>query len=265
MPARCGLRNDPRAVSWTMRDCERHNARDHAHVHLSRPPCRVRLKTGTLRVTILVEGGHIAEVLDKRSGINPLWTPHWDSIEPSTFDASHHSSYGGAADGPLLAGIMGHNLCLDIFGGPSPEEAAAGLIAHGEASVVPVSRSRRTDPSLIARADLPLAGLRVQRRLELRRGTVEITETVTNLTACDRPVGWTQHVTLGPPFLKNGVTRVPRLGNPFEGVRRHIRTSGLSRSRRRVRLATRTASARRHRRSAALHQTRRPRAPTPRT
>ena len=46
----------------------------------------------------------------------------------------------------------------------------------------------------------------MQRRLELRRGTVEITETVTNLTACDRPVGWTQHVTLGPPFLKNGVT-----------------------------------------------------------
>ena len=44
------------------------------------------------------------------------------------------------------------------------------------------------------------------RRLELRRSTVEITETVTNLTACDRPVGWTQHVTLGPPFLKNGVT-----------------------------------------------------------
>ena len=50
-----------------------------------------------MRVTILVEGGHIAEILDKRSGINPLWTPHWDSIEPSTFDASRHASYGGAS------------------------------------------------------------------------------------------------------------------------------------------------------------------------
>jgi len=158
-----------------------------------------------LRVTILVEGGHVAEVLDKRSGINPLWTPHWDSIEPSTFDASRHASYGGPADGALLAGIMGHNLCLDIFGGPSPEEAAAGLTAHGEASIVQYS-IEANGSVVIARADLPQAGLSVMRRLELRRSTVEITETVMNLTACDRPVGWTQHVTLGPPFLKNGVT-----------------------------------------------------------
>ena len=165
----------------------------------------VFIENGQLRVTILVEGGHIAEVLDKRSGINPLWTPHWDSIEPSTFDASRHASYGGPTDGALLAGIMGHNLCLDIFGGPSPEEAAAGLTAHGEASIVQYA-IEMNGSMLIARADLPHAGLRLQRRLELRRSTVVITETVTNLTACDRPVGWTQHVTLGPPFLKNGVT-----------------------------------------------------------
>jgi len=91
----------------------------------------VFIENGHLRVTILAEGGHIAEVLDKRSGINPLWTPHWDSREPSTFDVSRHASYGGPVDGALLAGIMGHNLCLDIFGGPSQEEAAASLTAHG--------------------------------------------------------------------------------------------------------------------------------------
>ena len=34
-----------------------------------------------LRVTVLIEGGHIAEVLDKRSGVNPLWTPGWPSID----------------------------------------------------------------------------------------------------------------------------------------------------------------------------------------
>ena len=158
-----------------------------------------------LRVTVLVEGGHLAEVLDKRSGMNPLWTPHWDSIEPSAFDASRHASYGGASDGRLLAGIMGHNLCLDIFGGPSPEEAAAGLSAHGEASVVPYA-IETLGSALIAHADLPHAGLTVTRRIELRDSALEIAETVTNLTACDRPIGWTQHVTLGPPFLKNGVT-----------------------------------------------------------
>ena len=96
----------------------------------------VSIENDHLRVTVLAEGGHIADVLDKRTGINPLWTPPWQSIEPSTFDLSQHASYGGAAEGRLLASIMGHNLCLDIFGGPSPEEAAAGLGAHGEASVV---------------------------------------------------------------------------------------------------------------------------------
>jgi hypothetical protein len=163
------------------------------------------IETPQLRVTVLVEGGHIAEVLDKRSGINPLWTPHWDSIEPSAYDASRHASYGGASDARLLAGIMGHNLCLDIFGGPSPEETAAGLTAHGEASVVPYAIDTH-GVVMIASAELPQAGLTVTRRIELRRELVEIAETVTNLTACDRPVGWTQHVTLGPPFLKNGVT-----------------------------------------------------------
>src|SRR5262245_60230360 len=97
----------------------------------------VSIDNAVLRVTVLVEGGHIAEILDKRTGINPLWTPGWESIEPSTFDPVRDARYGGVADGPLLAGIMGHNLCLDIFGGPSPEEAAAGLSAHGEGSVVP--------------------------------------------------------------------------------------------------------------------------------
>jgi len=28
-----------------------------------------------LNVTVLEEGGHIAEILDTRTGINPLWTP----------------------------------------------------------------------------------------------------------------------------------------------------------------------------------------------
>ena len=165
----------------------------------------VSIENASLRVTILVEGGHIAEVLDRRSGINPLWRPHWDSIEPSSFDPSRHARYGGAADGRLLSGIMGHNLCLDIFGGPSAEEAAAGLGAHGEASVVPYAIDGN-DRTLIAHATLPAAGLTVTRRLTLDGYTVAIVEHVTNVTACDRAVGWTQHVTLGPPFLKHGVT-----------------------------------------------------------
>jgi hypothetical protein len=88
-----------------------------------------------LRVTVLVEGGHIAEVYEKSAGVNPLWTPPWPSMEPSEFDRVRPSDYGDGADNKLLAAIMGHNLCLDIFGPPSDEEAAAGLTAHGEGSI----------------------------------------------------------------------------------------------------------------------------------
>ena len=37
-----------------------------------------------IRVTVLVEGGHVAEIFDKASGVSPLWIPPWRSIEPST-------------------------------------------------------------------------------------------------------------------------------------------------------------------------------------
>jgi hypothetical protein len=164
------------------------------------------LENGAVRVTVLDEGGHIAEILDKKSGVNPLWIPHWPSIEPSTYDRVSHAAYGGGVDARLLAGIMGHNLCLDIFGGPSAEEAAAGLPVHGEASLVRYE-VQRSATELLLRAMLPLANLQVERRLELQDRVLRIRESVQNLSGIDRPVGWTQHVTLGPPFLQKGVTQ----------------------------------------------------------
>ena len=84
------------------------------------------LENEGIRVTVLAEGGHIAEVLDKQTGVNPLWTPPWQSIEPSSYDAiGHRDAYGHGVDARLLAGIMGHNVCLDIFGGPSMDKVMA--------------------------------------------------------------------------------------------------------------------------------------------
>ena len=167
----------------------------------------VSIENDWLRVTVLVEGGHVAELLDKRTGVNPLWTPQWPSVEPSALTRDMLDAYGGPADGPLLSAIMGHNLCLDIFGGPSSEELAAGLSAHGEGSVVP----HRIDTSgtiMVAKASLPLADLEFERRLELHGSVVHITETVFNRAGTDRPIGWTQHPTLGAPFLEPGITEL---------------------------------------------------------
>jgi hypothetical protein len=158
-----------------------------------------------LRVTVLAEGGHIAEVLHKKSGVNPLWTPPWPSIEPSTYRRAGDTVYGAAVDASLLCGIMGHNLCLDIFGGPSAEEEAAGLPVHGEASFVRYD-VRCDAHALSMSADLRLAQLRVERRITLHGDAVRVEEHVLNLGGTDRAIGWTEHVTLGPPFLQKGVT-----------------------------------------------------------
>ncbi|MBA2603146.1 MAG: hypothetical protein H0U94_06125 [Acidobacteria bacterium] len=163
------------------------------------------IENDRLRVTVLFEGGHVAEVLDKGSGMNPLWTPPWPSIEPSTYDAALHTAYGEGVDARLLSGIMGHNLCADIFGGPSAEEAAAGLPVHGEASTVLYEISA-DEGELTMQADLPLAGLRIERRLRLHGQAVSFRESIENRGGIDRAIGWTQHVTLGPPFLQKGET-----------------------------------------------------------
>src|SRR5215467_1089101 len=142
-------------------------------------------ETADLRVTVLAEGGHIAEIADMASGVNPLWTPPWPSIEPSTYDRTKHPEYGSDAEAKLLAGIMGHNLCLDLFGGPSEAEAAAGLTVHGEGSVARYEITAAAG-EIVARASLPMAELRFERRLRMRPGArvVSIRETVENLGSC---------------------------------------------------------------------------------
>jgi hypothetical protein len=168
----------------------------------------VTVENRELRVTVTVEGGHIAEITEKSTGVNPLWVPPWPSIEPSQHSFEKHPEYGNDAESKLLAGIVGHNLALDIFGGPSLEEFRAGLTVHGEASVVPYEIETEAN-GLRARANLPLAMLDFEREIRLEYGgIVRIRETVTNLLAMDRPIAWTEHVTLGPPFIEHGVTRL---------------------------------------------------------
>jgi len=164
------------------------------------------IENAELRVTVTREGGHVAEILDKAAGVNPLWSPPWPSIEPSSYDRGRHPEYGADAESKLLAGILGHNLCLDLFGGPSPEEAAEGMTVHGEASVGRYEMEAQ-GAGLAMTTEMPVAQIRFTRRIGLEGRTVRIAETVENLAACDRPIAWTQHVTLGPPFLERGATQ----------------------------------------------------------
>lgn len=168
------------------------------------------IENTALRVTVLREGGHVAEILHKASGVNPLWVPPWPTMDPSAYSAALHPHYGSDAESKLLSGIHGHNVCLDLFGAPAADEAAAGITVHGEASIAAYTLSE-TAAGLEMCATLPLHGLAFSRTIRLDGERVRFFETVENLTPLDRPIAYTQHVTLGPPFLERGHTefRIP--------------------------------------------------------
>ena len=177
------------------------------------------LGNGIVQLTTLIGGGHIAELRFSEStglpALSPLWVPPWDTIEPYTYKPKIHTSrYGTLTEGKLLSGLVGHNICLDYFGSPSPEEAEQGLSQHGEA---PSARWQKKDLRVTANevaltlsVGLPVAGLRFRREMCLRRGesVVYFTETVFNERKADHFFHWTQHVTLGPPFLSHRDSRV---------------------------------------------------------
>jgi hypothetical protein len=179
----------------------------------------VQLDNEQIQVTITEEGGHVAEILHKGKNINPLWTPPWPTMEPSLYEPASHPQYGQDAEARLLAGILGHNLCLDIFGPPSEQEASAGLSVHGEASVSRYEFAYKDDV-LTMRTVLPLARIEFERRVHLKGDTVFFEEKIVNQSPYDKPIAWTQHVTLGSSFLKGGKTRfalTAKRAKTFEG------------------------------------------------
>ena len=102
--------------------------------------------------------------------------------------------------------------CVSTSSVPGDEEAAAGIPVHGEAPVIPYEVSSSANQTSLS-ATLKLAQLHFTRHLRIVPGSpvVRFSEELENLAATDRPIAWTQHVTLGPPFLAQGETqfRIP--------------------------------------------------------
>ena len=167
----------------------------------------VQLQNDEVYLTLLPGGGHIAEMVLKSNAVNALWIPPWPTIEPADYDPAKHPEYGTGPEAKLLSGIAGQNLCFDYFGPPSDEEAATGLTVHGEGSIVNWETEQKRG-ELVATGEFPQAGMRMVRTLRLAPGAhgVVVSETAENLRDIDRAIGWTQHATLGPPFLAKGKT-----------------------------------------------------------
>jgi len=171
-----------------------------------------RLRADWGYVSVLEGGGHICELhLNACSQVNPLWRPHWSTIDPFNYTAKHARRYGPPPDGRLLSGIAGHSLSFDHFGPPSPEETAAGLSTHGEAPTLKWDIQKQVQLPKIQLQyglTLPEAQISFSRNLTLDRvnPVIYCEEEAVNLSRCDRPISWNQHVTFGPPFLEAGTT-----------------------------------------------------------
>ncbi len=169
----------------------------------------IELSNDLLDLVALPGGGHIAKLSLAGLDLNPLWEPPWPTIEPEEYDPLRHPQYG-AVEGRLLSSIAGHTLCLNHFGELSEAESAARGYTHGEAPNLPWNVFEHGAAGLAYGVVLPEAGMRFSRKITLRPGETiaYLEEEVTNLRRSDSPLAYQQHVTLGPPFVEAGVTRV---------------------------------------------------------
>lgn len=173
-----------------------------------------RLSNGTVELTVLAGGGHIADFRLCGSPINSLWEAPWQTIEPQIFSPHKHAAlYGDAPVGKFLSGFTGHALALGHFGMPSAAEAAQGLPLHGEAAssewrIAPIERNEGNDcyVALALEVALPVSQLHFRREIALRSEhlAVSITEVVTNRSDHEVEFQWVEHATFGEPLFTNG-------------------------------------------------------------
>jgi hypothetical protein len=154
-------------------------------------PAVVRLDGEAAQLVVDLRGGGIVDFHLRDRALNPF---QWE--EP------------GAAAAPRP---KGHFLCLDRWGAPSTAEEKNGMPFHGEAARVEWQLRRpphRNGDWIEAEmeAALPLAGLKIERRIRLStRGTFfTVREAVTNTNRLGRVYNLVQHPTIAPPFLDEG-------------------------------------------------------------
>ena len=166
------------------------------------------LSNGKAKVIITPGGGHIASFTltsGKGKDVNPLFLPPWKSVEPGVWPKTG-GAYGDMPGAQLLSSILGHNICVDFFGAPSKAETAAGIPVHGEAAALVWTATKKSVNKVSYTTTMPNAQMKVTRTVNLTPGSTAmwINETIENLSAMDRPIGWNQHVTIGAPFAAEG-------------------------------------------------------------
>lgn len=177
------------------------------------------LQNSNMRISMLSGGAYIAELsllsTDKKESINPLFVPHYKTMDPHVYNAEKHKElYGDGVNGKLMAGYMGHYLCFPYFGGPNSEfERKLGSSTHGEAYTVQYEVEKEIkdeSAGVTASAMLPISKYAINRSITLmpEQPVVLVEEEIENLESFDRPYKYVQHVTFGKPFIEYGKTFV---------------------------------------------------------
>lgn len=167
----------------------------------------VVLTNGALELTVLKHGGSLASIVLAADAERN--NPMWDALRANRKNGRPERQAGGT----------GHFVCVDGFGPPSADEAAAGMQGHGEAHRLPWSIAfagmENGDSVLRQTVALPRVHEVLQREVRLKPGenVVYVKSSLTSLLDFDRPVNWAEHATIGSPFLERGVTVVDMSAN----------------------------------------------------
>jgi hypothetical protein len=180
-----------------------------------------QIESDAIRVAVTECGGHVAETTSKRTGVNPLWIQDRPTIDSDGYDpAVHGETYGTDLEAKLIAGLVGHNLCLPYWGPPSAAEFRAGMTYHGETNITRWGALEHRGESLRLEALLSESRIRVERTLRCAGPLLWFETIAENLTTWDRPIAWCEHVSFGPPFL------APQQTGFFAHLGKGYRTSG---------------------------------------
>ena len=158
----------------------------------------ITLSNGVIEATILTVGTSLVSVTlaEDEDRLNPLWNPQ-------RIAAGRSHPFG---KGPGI----GHFVCVDGFGMPSPEERRAGLPMHGEAHRQRFEVIENSQYRLKLATTLPLVQEFFTRTFCLVDGenVLYVSSELQNCMAFDRPVHWAEHATIGWPFLERCATAV---------------------------------------------------------
>ncbi len=154
---------------------------------------KTELAGKTALVGVDLAGGSIVDFQLVEHGLNPLtWNyPEKGELEPRS---------------------MGHFICFDRLGHPSPQERKNGMPFHGEASHVVwriLSPPVKKDGTITAEmsCELPLGGMSVKRTMSLYENSpvLVVREEITNINKLGRIYNIVQHPSIAPPFLDESV------------------------------------------------------------